>query len=201
MRSAKSPPPHYKKKQLSDTLTRLESCLKAMVEEELTYKNKSRLSDEIGQRLDLDASIFRKADGEHRKLLNRYLHVLLSTTQIVIPDAQAEIKALRSQVAEKDQKIKILKQIISEQPQIQPTPSPQKGMDNFYYEYETTCMLVWEILKKNQNLKFIENKLYDEATFSGDPEIISENKNTDAYLRWVHDRVNSKKCLEQFDLE
>ena len=65
---------HHKKEQLKDNIARLHACLKVMVKANLAYKNKSKLSDELGRRLDLDPSIFRKADSEHRTVLNQYLH-------------------------------------------------------------------------------------------------------------------------------
>jgi hypothetical protein len=190
---------HHKKEELKANLSRLQVSLKAMVKGEKTFKNKSELSTELGKQLDLDSSLFRKGDSEHRKVLNQYLHALVPTSKVEVADVQVELKALRSAVAEKDRQILILKKILSEQPQTQSILPPEKGTDSYFYEYETTCMFVKDILDKNQNLKFINNELFDDATFSGDPEIVSENKKTKPYLRWERDRANSRNSLEHID--
>ncbi|MDN4546998.1 hypothetical protein [Pseudomonas sp. C32] len=193
--------PHHKKEQLKSNLSRLQASLKAMVKDERTFENKSKLSAKLGEELDLDPSLFRKADSEHRKVLNQYLQVLVPTTKAVIADVQMELKALRSKVTEKDQKIKVLKNILAERPPTQVISPPEKSTENYFFEYEATCMLIKDILDKNPNFKFINNELYDEATFSGQPEIISTSKRTNAYLRWELARTNTEKRLEQLDPE
>jgi hypothetical protein len=192
---------HHKKEQLKDNLARLHVCLKFMVSSNHVYKNKSKLSDELGRRLDLDPSIFRKADSEHRMVLNQYLQALVPSTQVVIEDVQIELKSLRSEITEKDRKIRILKNILSEQPPTQAIPQPDNSTNNYRFEYEMTCMLVKDILDKNPNLKFINNELYDDATFSGDPEIISKKERTNAYLGWEHERTKTEKRLKQLETE
>src|SRR3990167_2151510 len=192
---------HHKKEELKANLSRLQASLKAMVEVEQTFKNKSELSTELGQRLDLDPSLFRKGGSAHRKILNQYLHALVPTTKVEVADIQVELKALRSAVTEKDRQISILKKILSEQPQAQTISPPEKDTESYFYEYETTCMFIKDILDKNPNLKFINNELFDDATFSGDPEIVSEHKETKPYLRWERDRANSRNRLEQIDLD
>lgn len=201
MSNEKKPRLHHKKEQLKDNIARLHACLKAMVKANLVYKNKSSLSNELGRRLDLDPSAFRKADSEHRAVLNLYLQALVPSTKVVIEDVQIELKALRSEITEKDRKIRILKNILSEQPPTQAISQPDNSTENYYFEYETTCMLVKDIMDKNPNFKFINNELYDDATFSGESEIISTNQRTNAYLRWKNARTNIEKRLEQLEPE
>jgi len=201
MKKEKQRPSHYKAQELKVNLLRIEACLKVMIEDKRTFKNKSKLSNTLGELLDLDPSIFRKSDSKHREILNQYSSILIPTLKNEIEDPQIEIKALRCEVIEKNQQIRILKKVIAEMPTGQISSSPLKESDNYYFEYETACMLVRDILRKNPNLKFINNELYDEATFSSEPEIVSRRKTTEVYMRWENARTNAGNNFDKLRLE
>jgi hypothetical protein len=195
---------HPKKKQLKSTLGRLKIAIKQLVGDGSTFENKSRLAEKLGEIIDVDPSTFRKSNGEHRKMLNEYLHILVPGTKVVVEDIQMELKALRSQVVERDRKIEIYKKVISEQQSVPPPHPPDESKihsEEFYFEYEMTCLFLKDILNANQNLKFENGRLYDHATFSGDPELVSDKKHTDAYLRWENGRNRTHKRIEQLESE
>jgi hypothetical protein len=194
--------PKHKKEQLSATISRLHTCLKSMIKETngaCAFKNKSRLADEIGRRLDLDPSVFRKSGSEHRKVLNLYLHLLIPATPVTIEDVSVELKRLSSLAIEQKRKIKILENLLREHPPTHTTPVHTSSSDNYYYEYETTCLMLADIFVKNPNLHFKNGALYDNATFSGDPELVSTKKNAEAYLRWKNGRPVINECLEKHE--
>lgn len=184
----------YKAAELENTLSNIESCLAALVEERCEpFQSLNQLTIYIGQQIDLDPSVFRKKEAKHRKLLNKYVHLLVSQNnkpkhdnitvealQIKNLELKRKVSILENELKNPSNKLHLLPNRTSNQPlSIQPLNK---------YEIDNLCMLINDILKCQRNLKFKDGELYNYETFSEDEELVSDAKKCEIYLEWKNGR-------------
>lgn len=173
----------YQAKKLANTLENIESCL-ITLKNEAPFPSINKLTIEIGRQVDLDPSIFRKREGKHRKLLDKYVMALVLNNKVAVTSATyAEALAIRN--TELSRKVAILEKELK-------TPSnklahfattPKQANPNII-EIDSICMLIDDILKCQHNLQFKDGALYNYETFSEEEELVSIVKNCKPYLDW-----------------
>jgi len=184
----------YKAAELANTLANIEACLATLVEEKCEpFQSLNKLTIHIGNQIDLDPSVFRKKEGKHREVLNKYLHLLVSedkkpkTENNTLEALQIKNLELKRKVAILENELKKPSSKLHLLPCLTSTPSPNTQPSN-KYEIDNLCMLVNDILKCQHNLRFKNGELYNYETFSEDEELVSDGKKCEIYLEWKNGR-------------
>lgn len=184
----------YKAAELANTLENIESCLETLVKEKCKpFQSLNQLTIYIGSQIDLDPSVFRKKEAKHRKLLNKYVHLLVSQNnkpkhenntlealQIKNLELKRKVAILEKELKKPSSKLHLLPNHTNNQPS---NTEPSKK-----YEIDNLCMLINDILKCQHNLKFKDGELYNYETFSEDEELVSDAKKCETYLEWKNGR-------------
>lgn len=184
----------YKAAELANTLANIESCLATLVKEKCgSFQSLNQLTIYIGKQIDLDPSIFRKKEGKHRKLLNKYVHLLV-TQDNKLKSEDNLLEALQIKNLELKRKVAILENELKKPssklhllPSLKKTESLNIQPPN-KYEIDNLCMLINDILKCQHNLKFKNGELYNYETFSESEELVSDAKKCKVYLEWQNGR-------------
>lgn len=177
----------YQANKLANTLENVESCLITLKGGE-PFPSINKLTVEVGRHVDLDPSIFRKLDGAHRKLLNKYIKDLVSNSRTT-ENSATSIDALTIRNKELSRKVAILEQELKHPSNklslLQTTPKQENSK---FFDLDGLCMLIDDILKCQHNLQFRDGALYNYETFSEEEEIVSIAKNCKTYLDWKDGR-------------
>ena len=173
----------YQAKKLANTLENIESCL-ITLKNEAPFSSINKLTIEIGRQIDLDPSIFRKLDGKHRKLLDKYVMELVSNEKVTATSATST-EALAIRNTELSRKVAILeKELKNPSNRLALISTTSKQANSSPIEIDSLCMLVDDILKCQRNLQFKDGALYNYETFSEEEELVSIVKYCKIYLDW-----------------
>lgn len=179
----------YKAAELANTLANIEGCLATLVKQKCEpFQSLNQLTIYIGNQIDLDPSVFRKKEAKHRKLLNKYVPLLVSQDDKPKHDTHT-VEALQIKNLELKRKVAILENELK-----QPTnklhllPNLRNTQPSSNYDIDNLCMLINDILKCQQNLRFKCGELYNYETFSEDEELVSDAKKCETYLGWKNGR-------------
>ncbi|QZI69321.1 hypothetical protein K5F93_23585 [Pseudomonas protegens] len=143
---------------------------------------------EIGKQIDIDPSIFRKRDGKHRELLNKYVKYLVLETKSSVSN-ETSIDALTIRNKELKRKVDILEKELKNLPsKLAPTSPEIATIKPNLYELDNLCMFIDDILNCQQNLQFRDGALYNLETFSEEEELVSTSKACRIYLDWKNGR-------------
>ncbi|MNJ58304.1 hypothetical protein D3C77_539320 [compost metagenome] len=179
----------YKAAELANTLSNIESCLATLVKEKCEpFQSLNQLTIYIGNQIDLDPSVFRKKEAKHRKLLNKYVHLLVSRDNKPKYDNNTA-EALQIKNLELKRKVAILENELKKPTsKLHLLSNHTNTQSSDKYEIDNLCMLINDILKCQHNLKFKDGQLYNYETFSEDEELVSDAKKCETYLEWKNGR-------------
>lgn len=177
----------YQASKLANTLENIESCLITLKKEE-PFPSINKLTIEIGRQVDLDPSIFRKREGAHRKLLDKYVKNLVSAKKLT-ENSATSFEALVIRNKELSRKVAILeRELKTPSNKLALIPTTPKQVISNVIEIDSLCMLVDDILKCQRNLQFKNGELYNYETFSEEEDLVSTLKNCKTYLDWKDGR-------------
>jgi hypothetical protein len=176
----------YQAKKLANTLENVESCLITLKGGE-PFPSINKLTVEVGRHVDLDPSIFRKLEGAHRKLLNKYIKHLVSNSR-TMENSATSIDALTIRNKELSRKVAILEGELKKPSNKLALLQTPKQENSQLFNLDSLCMLIDDILKCQHNLQFRDGALYNYETFSEEEEIVSIAKNCKTYLDWKDGR-------------
>lgn len=177
----------YQANKLANTLENIESCLISLKKEK-PFPSINQLTKEVGKRIDLDPSIFRKRESAHRKLLDRHVKELVSKNKALETSATS-IEALAIRNKELSRKVAILeRELKTPNNKLALLTTAIKPENSHPIDLDRLCMLVDDILKSQRNLQFKEGALYNYETFSEEEELVSIEKNCKTYLDWKDGR-------------
>ncbi|MNU45604.1 hypothetical protein D3C71_344490 [compost metagenome] len=176
----------YQANQLTNTLRSIESCL-ILLKKEKPFRSINQLTLEIGKKLDIDPSIFRKPKSDHRKLLNKYVKDLVSKPGKEHDQPSAD--ALKIRNIELTRKVSILeKELKAPHNKLALVAPKTVKADSSLFDLDSLCMLIDDILKCQKNLQFKNGALYNLETFSEEDELVSIKNNCNLYLEWKNGR-------------
>jgi hypothetical protein len=181
----------YKASELANTLANIEGCLATLVKQKSEpFQSLNQLTIYIGNQIDLDPSVFRKKEAKHRKLLNKYLPLLVSQNDNPKHGTHT-IEALQIKNLELNRKLTILENELKQPTSklhLLPIPNRPTTQQSSNYEIDNLCILISDILKCQQNLRFKSGELYNYETFSEEEELVSDAKKCKTYLEWKNGR-------------
>lgn len=193
--------------QLKATIARVTAALETLVEAGQSFKNISKLAEEVSRIVGIDRSLLLRTDKTYRACLDRF-PVLLGKSFGVVTPYNNEIDSLHPvmiRVSALEHENKKLRNIVddlsktaSEAARLRRNTAtdivstPEGSVVNYQWEFEMTCQLVDKILEHKQGIRIIDNTLTDVATMTGIPKVIADAKVIEAYLGWRKSRVEFK---------
>lgn len=189
---------------LKATIARVTAALETLVEAGESFKNISKLAEEVSKIAGIDRSLLLRNDKTYRECLDRFPVLLGKEAPKVTPynseiDPMHPVMIHNSALEHENNKLRNIVDDLSKRVSevarqrsnttTEISSTAESSVAEYQWQFEMTCQLVDKILEHKRAIQIIDYTLKDLSDVSGIPKVIADAKLIEAYVGWRTSRV------------